>query len=82
MTSNIIFHKFGCFQHNECFYIFGMLETADRGKELGGKMTKHSDGIVCSAVTVIYTSLFTTVFETPLSMPLIGEGKNITNNNV
>ena len=41
-------------------------------------MRKHSDGIFCSAVTVTYTSLFTTVFETPLSMRLIGEGRNVT----
>ena len=58
-----------------------MLETAkSRGKKLshGGMMRKHSDGIFCSAVTVTYTSLLTTVFETPLSMPLIGEGRNVT----
>ena len=41
-------------------------------------MRKHSDGIVCSAVTVIYISLFTAVFETHLSMPLIGEGRKVT----
>ena len=42
-------------------------------------MGKHSDGIFCSecAVTVIYTSLFTAVFETPLSMPLLGEGRKV-----
>ena len=41
-------------------------------------MRKHSDGIVCSAVTVIYTSLFTTVFETPVSVSLIWEGRKVT----
>ena len=41
-------------------------------------MRKHSDSIVCSAVTVIYISLFTAVFETHLSMPLIGEGRKVT----
>ena len=46
-------------------------DSKSRGKKL------HSDGIFCSAVTVIYT-LFTAVFETPLSMPLIGEGRKVT----
>ena len=46
---------------------------------VGGCAPKHSDGIFCSAVTVICTSLFTAVLETPLSMPLIGEGRNVTN---
>ena len=55
--------------------------STSRGKKLshGGMMGKHSDGIFCSAVTVIYTSLFTAVFETPLSMPLLGEGRKVTN---
>ena len=55
-------------------------DSKSRGKKLshGGMMRKHSDGIVCSAVTVIYTSLFTAVFETPISMPLIGEGRKVT----
>ena len=55
-------------------------DSKSRGKKLshGGMMRKHSDGIVCSAVTVIYISLFTAVFETHLSMPLIGEGRKVT----
>ena len=42
-------------------------------------MRKYFDGIFCGAVTVIYTSLFTTVFETLLSMPLVRESRKVTN---
>ena len=53
-------------------------DSKSRGKNPihGGMMKKYSDGIFCSVVTVHL--VFATLFETPLSMSLIREGRKIT----